>query len=432
MQQFKYPKFNQNVYQQRLENGLLVTMIPMEGFHKTYAVLSTEFGSIDNAFVPAGKEELLTLPDGVAHFLEHKMFEKADHDAFDLFGKLGADANAFTSFTQTRYLFSTTSHLHENLDVLLDFVQNPYFTEQTVEKEKGIIGQEITMYNDDPGWRLYLGMLGNLYPNDPMRIDIAGTQESIQKITAEMLYDAYRTFYQPANMNLFIAGNLDVDQTLAWVEQNQAQKHFDAPSLLKRPTVISDPDANDVIPFRTLTMAVERPKVMVGLRGIQQLDDGKQRLLYKWRINLLLAMLFDETSANFLRLYDAGIIDDSFNYNFEIQRGFHLATFSTDTDQMEQFADAMIQILKEAPKQLDAVKNQFEDIKHAMLGRLINQLDSPENIAVLYGGSYFDHATLLDEIEILRGIEYDELTVAIDQFIKPERLSVYQIVPPTK
>ena len=128
MQQFKYSEFNQNVYQKQLDNGLLVTMLPMEGFHKTYAVLSTEFGSIDNTFVPDQKNELLTVPDGVAHFLEHKMFEKADHDAFDLFGKLGADANAFTSFTQTRYLFSTTSHLHENLDVLLDFVQDPYFT----------------------------------------------------------------------------------------------------------------------------------------------------------------------------------------------------------------------------------------------------------------------------------------------------------------
>ena len=171
---------------------------------------------------------------------------------------------------------------------------------------------------------------------------------------------------------------------------------------------------------------------MVGLRGIQSFENGKDRLLYKWRINLLLAMLFDETSANFLRLYDTGVIDDSFNYNFEIQRGFHLATFSTDTDQMEQFADAMIQILKEAPEQLAAVKNQFEDVRHAMLGRLINQLDSPENIAMLYGGSYFDHATLLDEIEILRSIDYDELAIAIDQFVKPERLSVYQIVPPTK
>jgi len=362
MQQFKYSEFNQNMYQKQLDNGLLVTMLPMEGFHKTYAVLSTEFGSIDNAFVPDQKNELLTVPDGVAHFLEHKMFEKADHDAFDLFGKLGADANAFTSFTQTRYLFSTTSHLHENLDVLLDFVQDPYFTEQTVAKEKGIIGQEITMYNDDPSWRLYLGMLGNLYPNDPMHIDIAGTQESIQKITAPILYDAYRTFYQPANMNLFVAGRLDVEQVLAWVEQNQAVKHFDAPKLPKRTAVISDPTANDVIPFRTLTMAVERPKVMVGLRGIQSFENGKERLLYKWRINLLLAMLFDETSANFLRLYDTGVIDDSFNYNFEIQRGFHLATFSTDTDQMEQFADAMIQILKEAPEQLAAVKNQFEDV----------------------------------------------------------------------
>lgn len=306
-----------------------------------------EFGSIDNTFVPDQKNELLTVPDGVAHFLEHKMFEKADHDAFDLFGKLGADANAFTSFTQTRYLFSTTSHLHENLDVLLDFVQDPYFTEQTVAKEKGIIGQEITMYNDDPSWRLYLGMLGNLYPNDPMHIDIAGTQESIQKITAPILYDAYRTFYQPANMNLFVAGRLDVEQVLAWVEQNQAVKHFDALKLPKRTAGNQIRTANDVIPFRTLTMAVERPKVMVGLRGIQSFENGKERLLYKWRINLLLAMLFDETSANFLRLYDTGVIDDSFNYNFEIQRAAFIWQPSVRIQiKWSSFADAMIQILK--------------------------------------------------------------------------------------
>lgn len=432
MQQYEYSQFNQVVYKERLENGLLVTMIPLAGFHKTYAIMSTEFGSVDNTFVPLHQDQFQTIPDGVAHFLEHKMFEKADHDAFDLFGRLGADPNAFTSFTQTRYLFSTTSHLRENLDVLLDFVQDPYFTKQTVNKEKGIIGQEITMYNDDPSWRLYLGMLSNLYPHDPMRIDIAGTRESIQKITPEILYETYRTFYQPANMNLLIVGKLDPRQVLEWIWQNQDRKHFDAYEAPKRQELITDPQANDVIPFRTLTMPVARPKVMVGLRGIQQFANGRERLLYKWRINLLLAMLFDETSANFLRLYDAGIIDDSFSYNFEIQRGYHLATFSTDTDQMEKFADEMMLILKEADSQLAAVKDQFADIKNAMLGRLINQLDSPENIAVLYGGEYFDHANLWDEIEILRGIDYDELSIAIDQFIKPERLAVYQIVPPAK
>ena len=192
-----YQKFNQSIYREQLSNGLKVQLLPMEGYHKTYAILTADFGSIDDHFIPYHQKEAITVPDGVAHFLEHKMFEKKDHDAFDLFGKLGADSNAFTSFTQTSYLFSTTSNLHENLDVLLDFVQDPYFTPETVKKEQGIIGQEIQMYEDDPSWRLYLGILGNLYPKDPMRIDIAGTVESISHITPEILMDSYRTFYEP-------------------------------------------------------------------------------------------------------------------------------------------------------------------------------------------------------------------------------------------
>ena len=136
-----YEEFNQAVYRHKLDNGLSIQMMPMTGYHKTYAIFTTDFGSIDNQFVPYGEQDPIKVPDGIAHFLEHKMFEKQDHDAFDLFGKLGADSNAFTSFTQTSYLFSTTSHVHESLDVLLDFVQEPYFTEQTVQKEQGIIGQ---------------------------------------------------------------------------------------------------------------------------------------------------------------------------------------------------------------------------------------------------------------------------------------------------
>lgn len=179
MEKHQYSRFNETIYHQKLDNGLLVQMLPKKDFHKTYAILTVNFGSIDRTFVPKGKTEMRTVPDGIAHFLEHKMFEKEDHDAFDLFGKLGADSNAFTSFTQTSYLFSGSDHIHENIDVLLDFVQDPYFSEKTVEKEKGIIGQEISMYDDDPNWRLYFGILGNLYPNDPMHIDIAGTKESI-------------------------------------------------------------------------------------------------------------------------------------------------------------------------------------------------------------------------------------------------------------
>lgn len=424
-----YQEFDQSLYRQQLANGLKVQLLPMAGFHKTYAILTTDFGSIDNHFIPYHQEEAVTVPDGVAHFLEHKMFEKADHDAFELFGKLGADSNAFTSFTQTSYLFSTTSHLKENLDVLLDFVQEPYFTAETVKKEQGIIGQEIQMYDDDPNWQLYLGILGNLYPKDPMRIDIAGTVESISQITPEILMECYRTFYQPSNMNLFIVGNLEPMETLSWIEENQRQKVFSTPELPRRVFNLNDPTAHDVIPFRSLTMDVVRPKVTVGLRGTKTFNDGHERLHYKLAVELLLDVLFDDTSDNYLRLYNTEVLDDSFNYNFEMQRGFHFAYFSSDTDQMERFADEIVDILESADQQIEAARTRFEGIKRAELGRLIGLLDSPEAIANRYAGELFAETNLMDEIQILKEITIEDLYTVAKEFITSQGISVYQVIP---
>lgn len=424
-----YQKFNQTIYREQLANGLRVQLLPMAGYHKTYAILTTDFGSIDNHFIPYQQQDAIQVPDGVAHFLEHKMFEKADHDAFDLFGKLGADSNAFTSFTQTSYLFSTTSNLHENLNVLLDFVQDPYFTAKTVKKEQGIIGQEIQMYDDDPSWRLYLGILGNLYPKDPMRIDIAGTVDSISHITPEILMQSYRTFYQPSNMNLFIVGQLDPAATSEWIEQNQAAKEFSPAETPRRLFNLNDPTAHDVIPFRSLTMDIVRPKVMVGLRGTKQFTTGQERLHYKLAIDLLLDVLFDDTSDNYLRLYNNETLDDTFSYSFEMQRGFHFAYFSSDTNQMERFADEVIAILESADQQIEAARTRFEGIKRAELGRLIGLLDSPEAIANRFAGDLFDNANLMDEIQMLETITIDDLYQVAKEFITPQGISVYQVLP---
>ncbi|MBB1063074.1 EF-P 5-aminopentanol modification-associated protein YfmH [Limosilactobacillus fastidiosus] len=424
-----YEEFNQPIYRQQLANGLTLQMMPMTGYHKTYASYTTDFGSIDNYFVPYGKQDPIKVPDGIAHFLEHKMFEKSDHDAFDLFGKLGADSNAFTSFTQTSYLFSTTSHVHESLDVLLDFVQEPYFTEQTVNKEQGIIGQEIKMYEDDASWRLYLGILGNLYPHDPMHIDIAGTVESISKITPEYLMETYKTFYQPSNMNLVLAGNLNPDEIVNWVTQNQNQRQFLPAIKPNRIFNLNDPTAHDVIPFRSLTMDVARPKVIVGLRGIEMPGDGRERLRYKLAIDLLLDVLFDDTSDNYLRLYNNEILDDSFAYNLEMQRDFYFAYFSSDTDQMERFADEVIAILESADQQIDAARTRFNEIKNAEIGRLTGLLDSPEAVANHYGGKFFDGANLMDEIRELRLINLDDLYDVAKRFIVSQGISVFQIIP---
>lgn len=424
-----YEEFNQSVYQQQLVNGLSLQMMPMSGYHKTYAIFTTDFGSIDNSFVPYGKKEAIQVPDGIAHFLEHKMFEKADHDAFDLFGKLGADSNAFTSFTQTSYIFSTTSHVRESLDVLLDFVQEPYFTEQTVQKEQGIIGQEIKMYDDDASWRLYLGILGNLYPHDPMHIDIAGTVDSISRITATSLMETYRTFYQPSNMNLVLAGNLNPDEIVDWVSENQSRRQFLPALTPNRIFSLNDPTAHDVIPFRSLTMDVARPKVMVGLRGIEMPEDGRERLHYKLAIDLLLDVLFDDTSDNYLRLYNNEVLDDSFAYNLEMQRGFYFAYFSSDTDQMERFADEVIAILESADQQIDAARTRFNEIKNAEIGRLTGLLDSPEAVANHYAGDFFGSANLMDEIRELRSINLDDLYDVAKRFIVSQGISVFQIIP---
>ncbi|KRM60604.1 M16 family peptidase [Paucilactobacillus vaccinostercus DSM 20634] len=429
MNEHHYAKYDETIYDQKLDNGLLVQVLPKRNFHKTYAILTVDFGSIDRTFIPVNGQELITVPDGVAHFLEHKMFEKIDHDAFDLFGELGADSNAFTSFTQTSYLFSTTQHVHESLDVLLDFVEQPYFSSQTVQKEKGIIGQEIKMYDDDPNWRLYFGMLGNLYPHDPMHIDIAGTVESIDQITADTLYSTYDSFYQPANMNLFIVGNVDPAETMEWIADNQKQKHFDQVTIPEVQFELNDETGQDVIPFRTLEMDVTRPKVMVGVRGLEPISAGQAGLKYRLGVELLLDILFDDTVDNYLRLYNNGIIDDSFSYNFEMQRGFHFAYFSSDTDHIERFADEIIGILESAQQQIEAAASQFNNIKRAVLGRMIALLDSPEAIANRYAGKLFGATNLLDEITVLESITIEDLYVIAREFIQSQGISVYQIVP---
>ena len=417
-----YSEFNQTVYETTLENGLRVRLIPMTGFHKTYAMLTTDFGAVDRS-LPDGQP----IPAGMAHFLEHKLFEKADHDAFDLFGALGADANAFTAFTQTSYLYSTTGHFKENLDVLLDFVQTPYFTDQTVQKEIGIISQEIRMYNDNPDSRLYMGMLGNLYPHDPLADDIAGTEESLQKITPELLYAAHAAYYQPEYLTLQLAGNLDPEETLQWIKANQAQKAFKAPTGKAITFEVADPTGKDILPYRHLTMPVSRPKVIVGLRGVQSTTDPRVRLKRQLAISLMLELLFDDTGRHYQDLYNRGIIDDSFSFNFESNRGFNFALFATETEQQAAFRDAISQLVENASVELAAVKDQFMMLKNGILGRLVGALDSPETVVNRFATRDMGSLTIFDEIRTLKALTWEEVEAVAKDFMEPERLTVYEI-----
>lgn len=418
------------VVRSQLPNGLRVTLLPMAGFHKTYAMLTTDFGSVDNHFTPVGQKQAVTLPDGVAHFLEHKLFEKQDHDAFDLFGDLGADANAFTTFTQTSYLFSTTTNLKANLAVLLDFVFDPYFTAQTVAKEQGIIGAEIRMYADNPANRLYMGTLENLYPHDPYHLEIAGSEASIQAITPAMLYQAYETFYQPANMELVLAGNLVPAEVMEWLDNNQTLASRPKVAVPRHDNRLVDPQGHDVLAFRTTNLATTvRPKIMVGLRGLPTFTSGRDRLAYVQAVNLGLDLLFDDTAAGYQELYDQGIIDDSFDYSFEMERGAHFATFATETDQREAFADAIIDRLHRSPQLLDQAAPRFKAVQRGLIGQLLLALDSPERQVNRYAGRLFDGATIFDELAVIQKLDLAAVKRAMAQFVGPERLTVYQVLP---
>lgn len=225
MKTIEFKQLDETLYYEKLANGLDVYILPKKGFSKTFVTFTTKYGSVDRTFVPIGETESVTVPDGIAHFLEHKMFEKEDGDVFQKFSEYGASANAFTSFTRTAYLFSSTDNIYKSTETLLNFVQEPYFTEATVNKEKGIIGQEITMYDDQPDWRLYFGTIENMYHHHPVKIDIAGTIESIDGITADHLYTCYNTFYHPSNMLLFVIGAVEPEEMMTFIRDNQGKKN---------------------------------------------------------------------------------------------------------------------------------------------------------------------------------------------------------------
>ncbi|EOH95321.1 EF-P 5-aminopentanol modification-associated protein YfmH [Enterococcus pallens] len=417
-----YDKINETLYKEVLPNGLTVYLLPKEGYHKTYGLFSTNYGSIDNTFIPRGGDEFITVPDGIAHFLEHKMFEKEEGDVFQKFGEQGASANAFTSFTRTSYLFSTTDQLELNLATLLDFVQEPYFTEESVQKEQGIIGQEIQMYQDDPNWQQFFGILKNMYPKHPLHIDIAGTVESIAEITAEDLYTCYRTFYHPSNMTLFVVGNLEPEALMSFIRENQAQKEFAAPEPIQRqfPTE----GLEDIIQVSEQKMPVAMPKSIVGVKGISALpENDKERLIFKLSVDLLLQLLVGNTSQNYLRLYNEGIIDDSFGYEFSLDRSFYFADFGGDTEKPEQLADEVIKILLNFEQDPEVNEENLALLKKKMLGKYFQSLNALEYVANQFTQSLFGEWTLFDMPELIQSVQLQDILAAGQLLIKEEAFS---------
>ncbi len=406
MEELYYQTLKETLYHEKLDNGLEVYLLPKVGFEKTYGLFSTRFGSVDTTFIPLGENKMITVEDGVAHFLEHKMFDMKDGDAADKFALLGASSNAFTSSSRTAYLFSTTSHENECVELLLDFVQELAITDKSVEKEKGIIGQEIKMYDDDPDWRVYFGSIENLYQNHPVAKDIAGTVETVNRTTKEMLETCYKTFYHPNNMMLFVVGNIDPHVTMKLIIDNQNKKHFDLPQPIVRREIKEPLDIKT--PLVEKTMDVEMSKIIVSIKVNEQLKTPQEKLKRELSLNILFDLLFSKSSKLYNEWLEKGIINDSFSANFTQERDYAFIQMGGDQDRYLELKDQIYDFIEHI-KDIKFNLEDFERIKRKNIGNFINVYNSPEAIANLFSRYYFEGIISLDIVDIISTIQLEDI-----------------------
>lgn len=393
-----YPAVKETVYQTRLSNGLTVSLLPKKQFNEVYGVVTVRFGSVDTSFT-LSKKGLQCYPAGIAHFLEHKLFERENaEDIMESFTRLGADSNAFTSFTKTSYLFSTINQLSENLDLLEELVTVAHFTEESVEREKEIIQQEREMYQDDPDSRLFFATLANLYPNTPLAADIVGSEKSINNIQLNDLKDNFTTFYKPVNMSLFLVGNFDVDT----VEKYFSQKKLgDLEEMVVRKEKLT---LQAVKETDSLRMEVSSPKLAVGIRGAGEVAE-EDCYRYNVLLKLLFTMMFGWTSERFQKLYETGKLDASLSLEVEVNGRFHFVMLTMDTKEpvslSHQFRKAILNFTKDS----DLTEEHLDLVKSEMFGEFFSSMNSLEFIATQYepvdrGETIFDLPKILQEITL--------------------------------
>lgn len=397
-------------------SGTEIFMLPMEGYSSATAQFTAKFGSQDNSFRTVDGE-FVKIPDGTAHYLEHKLFESEEKDAFSLFAQTGASCNAGTSFDYTQYYFSCADKFAQNLEILLDFVANPYFTEENVEKERGIIAQEITMYRDNPSWRVFTNLLEALYEKNPVRLDIAGTVESIAQITPKTLYDCYNTFYNPSNMFLCVAGNFDPEDVCRVCEKKLRAGRafsvetapFDEPYAVAKKLV-------------RIAMPVAKPIFELGFKrnAVQGMGEIEDYIYF----NILFDMIFGESSDFYEKMRENGLLNDEWSVSVFSGRGHLFPTARGESENPELVLEEMQKLIREHKKNPPS-KELFERVKKATYGSLVRDFSNVPSVAstlsesALSGVSPFaaintaasaDYNTLLDK---LQGLDEENASVSI-------------------
>ena len=394
------------------KSGLKIYVMPKESYSSTYAIFGTKYGSIDTRFKRSDRNEFTEVPEGIAHFLEHKLFESEELGAFERYAKTGANANAYTSFDRTCYLFQCSENFKESLEILLDFVQNPYFTAETVQKEQGIIAQEIRMYLDSPGWMSTFNLLKCFYHEHPVRIDIAGTVESIAQITDTLLYDCYNTFYNLNNMALAVVGNATVDDVLEVCDKLLK----DAPELSIERSFKPEP-RGIVTDYMEHNLPISVPVFAFGYK------EACEKPLPTYRENvttdILIEIISGKMSPLYSRLVEQGLIDESFSGSYFIGNGYETVIFEGESEKPEEVAAQIKAEIARLKK--DGIDSElFETARRSLYGQEIMSFNDTDTIANGLIACDFNGWSLFEALEIYKNITLQDVQNRLSDMMKEE------------
>jgi len=417
-------KLKETMYIGEHETGLGVFVIPKKGCVKKYATFATKFGSVNNCFVPLGEKEEYTIPDGVAHFLEHKMFEQSDGtNAFDKFALYGANANAFTSFNHTCYLFSCTEHFTESFEHLLSYVQDPYFTKENVEKEQGIIGQEIRMYDDDGQWVVMFNLLKALYHKNPVRIDIAGTVESIAEIDKDVLYKCYNTYYNPSNMVVCVVGDVDPDEVFESVEKVIKKDRLSG--AVK--SIFTDEPNSVCQKYIEAKASVSIPLFNIGFKD-NYLKEGDELLKREIAVEILSRILFGRSSKLYTSMYEEGLINENFGTDNSTEREFACAVITGESENPERVKDEIkSEIAAKRQNGIDA--DEFERVKKAFYGSYLRGFNNVETIGNIVTRYILGGINIFNFGNVFETVDLDYITEVFNEIYTEENMAMSVVFP---
>lgn len=407
-------------------SGLKVYIIPKKDYSKNYAIFGTHYGSVDSEFIVPGESEVTKVPDGIAHYLEHKMFDQPDgSNVFDKFSQYGANANAFTSFNMTAYLFSSASYFDENLKTLMDYVQSPYFTKESVQKEQGIIGQEIRMYDDSGDWKVFFNLLSCLYNDNPVKKDIAGTVESISHITDEYLYKCYNTFYNLSNMTIVIAGDVE-PHSIANIIDASVKKNEPFSEEIKR-IYPSEPE-HIAQEYFEQNLSVSSPLYMIGFKDTDIGYSGERLLKKNIEVDILLRLIFGKSSPLYKELYEEGLINSNYSYEYTVQPDYAFSAVGGESKNPKAVYEKILAEI-ERIRQRGISEDDFNRTKKVLWGHYIRSLNDTEEYAGTFLRYSFMDIDYFNYDKVYKSVTFEDVKNRFNEHFK-KGFSAISIVNP--